>query len=272
MVLRPIDLFAPRALPSTIPEELVCDEIRVLRTVRKGESVYHNFQGSNEQRLQKLLNEYEVIDLDHNEKVKAYIEEGEKNAAWSLVLRIMSYITAAASIVFGLAAAAVPGASVYVAGGMIAAGVVSITNIILQDTGMWTSLSKSLSKDTETQGELAFWMPTAVGITTLIINAFCAYYAIATLYSLSLTLTAAEIVRRGLDVATGVAVVGSNVTQAKFIAKSAELTRSKARFDEQDFKLKDGMRDLKRRTELKREVDEQAAQFIQNRTALKITT
>jgi len=247
-----------------------CDAVYLLNTLEQAERVHTKLQLRDASNLEKCEDDFKAQDLENSKKVKELTEAEIEQGTWSIVKRVITYVSAAASIVFGVTLATIPGQNIYLAGGMICAGALLIVNLIAEDTGLWKKCSKSLTDDPETQRQLAFWMPTALGIAGTVLNIFCSWHALSAIHGLSWAVTGVEIAKFTADTAVGVATIGDGVSRSRVIQKHSEVTLSRKEFDVLEFRLKDETRHLKKHGALHTEIEDEAIEFMRTARAVPI--
>lgn len=217
----PPKLIHPRAIART--ENVPCSEFSLIRTLNELHETGQSLIGSFTQSIQEGSARLRQLSMDNIQKLKEAAERTKENGFWSFLQKIGECILAAISTVLGISLVAT-GAGAVVGGVMIAAGILTITNFAMRETGSWDWVAKQLAKDKETQEKLAFYLPLGVGLIAAVLG-IGGSVASALWTNLNFAQQALSIAQGAMGIYQGVTSIGKGVTQARVLWTQADLTK-----------------------------------------------
>lgn len=217
----PPKLTHPRAIART--ENTSCTEFALIRALGDLHETGQSLIGSFTHSIQEGSTRLRQLSMENIQKLKEAAERTKENGFWSFLQKIGECILAAISTVLGITLVAT-GAGAVVGGVMIAAGILTLTNFAMRETGSWDWVAKQLAKDRETQDKLAFYLPLGVGLIAAVLG-IGGSLASALWSSLNFAQQALSIAQAAMGVYQGVTSIGKGVTQARVLWTQAELTK-----------------------------------------------
>lgn len=212
-------LFVPPKL--TPPSRVSYSEFSLIHVFDEmhasGKTMLASFTSSISQgsaKLRQLL-------LENIEKLKEAAKKAQENGFWSMLQKIGECILAAISTILGITLVAT-GAGAIVGGVLIAAGILTITNFAMRETGSWDWAAKKLSNDKEQQKKLAIYLPLGVGLVAAVLG-LGGSIATALWTSLNMAQQALSIGQAALGIYQGFTTVGKGITDAKVLWTQADL-------------------------------------------------
>ena len=173
------------------------------------------------------------------EHIREASELFKQNSTWSTVSKIASGILAAISIVFGLALWATPAGGPLVGGLLIASGVISILNLIMEETKAWDQVADAIAgDDIKLRNQLRIWIPASLNLASMIVGA--AGSVGASLFMASFTWTQQLIMMGKLAANTGknITEMARGVASSQSLKSQAETEHMQTQIDLVDSNLK----------------------------------
>lgn len=97
-------------------------------------------------------------------QLRAASEKAKESKAWSILQKIANLMVASFSLVVGISLLGSGGMGTVVGGAMIVSGILSISNMVLSETGAWNWIAGKLADNAEEQRKLATLIPAIVGV------------------------------------------------------------------------------------------------------------
>ncbi|MCX6989475.1 MAG: hypothetical protein NTX49_00170 [Chlamydiae bacterium] len=217
----PTPLFSPPKLKH--PSRVTYSECALIHTLDElhasGESLITSFTTSLSLGSEKL----KKLSLENIEKLKEAAQNAQSSEFWSFLQKIGECILAAISTVLGITLVAT-GAGAVIGGVMIAAGILTLTNFAMRETGTWVSVAKLLSDDKETQNNIAFYMPLGVGLVAAVLG-IGGSVATALYTALNVAGQAITVLQASAGIYHGVTTVGKGVSEGQVLWTEADLTK-----------------------------------------------
>jgi len=214
-------LFSPPKL--THPSRVTYIEYGLISVLNElhtcGESLITSFTTSLSHGSEKL----KKLSLENIEKLKEAAKNTQSSEFWSFLQKIGECILAAITTVLGITLVAT-GAGAIIGGVMIAAGLLTIANFAMRESGSWVAVSKLLSNDKETQKNIAFYIPLGVGLLAAVLG-IAGSVATALYTTLNIAGQAVSVLQAAAGIYNGVTTVGKGVSEGQVLWTEADLTK-----------------------------------------------
>ena len=214
-------LFSPPKL--THPSHITYSEYGLIHALDAlhtcGESLIKSFTTSLSQGSAKL----KTLSLENIEKLKEAAKSAQSSEFWSFLQKIGECILAAITTVLGITLVAT-GAGAIIGGVMIAAGILTLTNFAMRETGSWDSVAKQLSDDKENQKNIAFYLPLGMGLLAAVLG-IGGSVATALYTTLNVAGQAVTVLQAAASIYQGITTVGHGVTEGQVLWTQADLTK-----------------------------------------------
>lgn len=179
------------------------------------------------------------------EHIRDAAEVFKNRESWSILAKVASGILAGISVVFGVSLLTTPAGGVLVGGLLIASGVLSIVNLILEETKVWDTVAEKIAgDDKKLRDQLKVWIPAGVGMLSMLVGSAGSIGAVfmgaftMTHQMLMAGKTVAEIGKHISQMAEGVA-------NSKMINAQAETQHMQTQVDLTDSSLKGALERLR---------------------------
>ena len=184
-----------------------------------GESLITSFTTSLSQGSEKLRK----LSSENIEKLKEAAKNTQSSEFWSFLQKIGECILAALTSVLGITLVATGGGAV-IGGVMIAAGILTLTNFAMRETGSWDYVAKQLSDDKEKQKNIAFYLPLGMGLLAAVLGVGGSV-ATALYTTLNVAGQAVTVLQAATGIYHGITTVGHGVTEGQVLWTEADLTK-----------------------------------------------
>lgn len=215
--------FTPPKLPHP---SRVCSEYRLLAELEGMHETSKSLEASSTTSLEHDSVRAKQLFREQLEKIREGAERTKENGFWSLLQKIGECLLAALGTVLGITLVAT-GAGAVVGGVMIAAGLLTITNFAMRETGSWDFVAKQLSSEKKRQDDIKFYLPLAVSIVSGLLSVGGSISAIWS--GLNVAQQAMTIAYAALGVFQGVTTIGKGVTQARITWTQGDLKEIETR-------------------------------------------
>jgi hypothetical protein len=144
--------------------------LRYLRINTNANQIAEEIMEYNMHEVEEHRSTLEVLRSRQIEKLQNTLKAQDFNGFWSILAKVGSIILGALSTIMGFVLLS-SGAGTIVGGAMIAAGVLSLTNSALEESGGWDFIAEKLSNENdELRRKLRFLLPAAIGVICGIIG------------------------------------------------------------------------------------------------------
>jgi len=218
---------APFTPPKLVHPSRVCSEYRLLSELEGMHQTSKSLEASSTTSLEQDGVRAKELFRQQLEKIKEGAERTKENGFWSLLQKIGECLLAALGTVLGITLVAT-GAGAVVGGVMIAAGILTITNFAMRETGSWDFVAKQLSSEKKRQDDIKFYLPLAISIVSGVLSVGGSIAS--TIWSgLNVAQQAMTIAYAALGVFQGVTTIGEGVTQARVTWTQGDLKEIETR-------------------------------------------
>lgn len=175
-------------------------------------------------------------------------EAGEifkQRETWSILAKIASGILAAISLLFGISLVATPAGGMLVGGLLIASGLLSIVNLILEETKVWDWVANQIAgDDKKLSDQLKVWIPAGVGMLSALVGSAG---SVAALFMEAFNMVQQMLLvgKTVTDIAKHISSMAEGVATSESIKSQAESEHIQTQIDMSDGNLRGALDRLK---------------------------
>lgn len=105
------------------------------------------------------------------EKIREAADSFKSREQWSILAKVASGILAGISVLFGISLLTSPAGGVIVGGLLLASGILSIVNLIFEETHVWDWVAEKIAGDDKKLcDQLKAWIPAGVGMLSMLVG------------------------------------------------------------------------------------------------------
>ena len=172
------------------------------------------------------------------EHIRDASEIFKQRESWSILAKVASGILGAISIVFGVSLVATPAGGMLVGGLLIASGLLSIVNLIFEETKVWDRVADKIAgDDKKLRDQLKCWIPAGVGMLSMLVGSVGSIGALfmEAFNRIKQMLLAGKTVT---DIAKHIAKMAEGVATSESLKSQAETEHMQTQIDLTDSNLK----------------------------------
>jgi|SRR5579862_2324153 len=216
----------PRLIPPNDPISRGLSERRFLQEMQKVKDRSNAITETVAKRLDIYKEQMMKLNDENIAKIKESAERAATSNWWSMLKKAATALLAALSLALGLSVIA-GGGSLVIGGALVASGILSITNFVCSEAGIWDELAKKLAhNDEERRKKIGLIIPIALGVVSAALGLFGGVQSMAFTTNLAVT-----VLQTALSTFQGVTAIGLGISKGNLIRSQADIVNVRAAMD-----------------------------------------
>jgi hypothetical protein len=201
------------------------------------------FEKTGQSMIENLSERLSEISSEGTEQSSAYQKELKENGdkvksglAWSALKKIWSAFFSAVTALFGVSN--IIAGNVFVGAALIASGILSLSNLVCSELGVWDEVAKKLAQEDQArQKQIAFCIPLALSILSAGLALFGGFYNLTNSKEF-LSNQFLFALLASCSILEGVVNIGQGVTQMRTLHSQADLLKMQASLESTNIETK----------------------------------
>jgi hypothetical protein len=216
----------PRLIPPNDPISRGLSERRFLQEMQKVKDRSNAITETVAKRLDIYKEEMMKLNDENIAKIKESAERAATSNWWSMLKKAATALLSALSLALGLSVIA-GGGSLVIGGALVASGILSITNFVCSEAGIWDELAKKLAhNDEERRKKIGLIIPIALGVVSAALGLFGGVQSMAFTTNLAMA-----VLQTALSTFQGVTAIGLGISKGNLIRSQADIVNVRAAMD-----------------------------------------